>query len=145
MIFKYELRPIQYDDLTWLREWFTDKETKQRMGGMLPLEDFYNNTKEISNINHTVALGDETIYAFVSTETDEQDKCYISIIVNPNYRRQGIGYQVINEICRLHAKYNIYASIETNNTPSISLFTKCGFVNSNITVDGYANYIHPGI
>lgn len=87
---------------------------------------------------------EEQHYAIVSKETGdmmgdvsifytEKDRCFtVGITIAPSYQGQGYGYEILKELVKqLQAGYptlDIVALIEKENTKSIALFRKLGFI-----------------
>lgn len=57
-------------------------------------------------------------------------QAFVGIIIEGNFRNQGIGYQALNlliEKAREWSLLSLIAEVYSHNKPSISLFTKSGF------------------
>jgi RimJ/RimL family protein N-acetyltransferase len=112
-------------DLEILSEWFEDAETKSRFGGYLPLEKTYSNMCKIKNQRTFIFKDDDKMVGLATIEEDKET--YISILVNPQFRKQGYGKKVLFEVLKLCRAATICAYIEKDNTNSIKLFTAFGF------------------
>lgn len=53
----------------------------------------------------------------------------VTIHVSPNYRKKGIGKQVVEFVTNKHKEKNLVAYVKCNNKPSCRLFEKCGYIN----------------
>ena len=57
----------------------------------------------------------------------------LTLAVHPNFRRQGIAFQLISTLQNYaiqHQKQHLFLEVNIHNLPAISLYQKCGFIQS---------------
>ena len=67
-------------------------------------------------------------YTCVRAMYEEAQVCNVAVL--PEYRRQGIAKQLIEEMLRLSAEkgcQDCELEVNTENTPAVELYKKCGF------------------
>ena len=67
-------------------------------------------------------------YTCVRAMYEEAQVCNVAVL--PEYRRQGIAKQLIEEMLRLSAEKGCQVcelEVNTENTPAVDLYKKCGF------------------
>ncbi|MBQ3042538.1 MAG: ribosomal protein S18-alanine N-acetyltransferase [Clostridia bacterium] len=67
-------------------------------------------------------------YTCVRAMYEEAQVCNVAVL--PEYRRQGIAKQLIEEMLRLSAEKGCQVcelEVNTENTPAVELYKKCGF------------------
>ena len=122
-----------------LQEWLKDKATRKHLGGMLPLEDCINYM--ISNID-TLAyfvFKNEMPIGMVDVEFYPSEKTTsLSLLINPNFRKKGIGTFILKTTLQLDCFKNytrLDAFIEPENIASIKCFQNAGFQKMNEELD----------
>lgn len=127
-------------DIETLSEWFKNETTARRLGGMLPLDKFYDYASAQENKRNLMFFDDEKAVGHSDAEVDG-DTVSVSVLVNPKCRGQGYGRQILQQVIRLYAGKRLYAGIEEDNIESITLFSSCGFALTGKDKDGFLEYI----
>jgi len=124
------LAPLVRADLDLLREWFKDPETAARLGGMLPLEEWFENTKSLAGQANWLAYDGEAPVGHACLESYADGSASFALLVRPDLRRKGWGKRLAEAVIA-HAKetgvtiLNGYA--EGDNAASIKLMESAGF------------------
>lgn len=129
-----------------LQEWFKDKATRKHLGGMLPLENCVNYMLSSVDTLPYFVFENETPIGMVDLEFDSKSVCRegrekkasISLLINPNLRKKGLGTFLLNTILQLDCCKNcthLDAFIDPDNIASIKCFQKAGFIKMNKTPD----------
>ena len=100
-------------------------------------ENYFNYVTTAKNVFYFKVYSDEHLVGAIHCEIIDQI-LYMSIIVVPEYQKQGIGaailYDIQNKVLPLTFT-NIMVSIERSNTASLRLFNKMGFTKTSEDVD----------
>lgn len=143
---KTTLIPMEQSDLPTLEAWFKDQELRQRLGGMLPLQDYFDYVQGESNYFAWIAQdGDVPVgAAFIQIEPGEPQSC--AFLVNPVLRSQGYGRLILQQLMaqpEAGAVKQWKVGIEADNIPSQRCVTAVGFVPENGIEDeeGFVQYI----
>lgn len=131
------LERLQKTDLPILELWLEDAEVLKRMDGMLPLDEWYENTSRNDMYYTWLAYIGEQPIGTVIIELDEES-AYIGIITNPALRYKGYGKALISEVMKrpeLQAVTKWVASIEEDNVPCLACFSALGYVQEDLEPD----------
>jgi RimJ/RimL family protein N-acetyltransferase len=140
---KIKLRDINRNDLPALERWFEETETKNRLGGMLPLARWFENVRILTNQKNYMALTGEVSTGMVTLETYEDRTASIALLVNPALRNQGFGKAIIRHALKLlDGCTEVHAHIEQDNTASIRCFGACGFIECSVDADDMLDMVH---
>ena len=93
-------------------------------------ENYWNYVTSEENVPYYKIFSENTLVGTVHTEFDV-NTLYLSVLVFPEHQNKGYGTAVIRDVKSgvLPHKFNrIEISVATDNTASIRLFEKCGFV-----------------
>jgi len=127
MIFK----KIRKEHQSIFQEWFKDKATQKHLGGMLPLENCINYMISNTDTLAYLVFENETPIGMVDIEMDPLEKtASISLLINPNFRKKGLGTFLLETTLQLDCFKNytrLDAFIEPKNVASIKCFQKVGF------------------
>ena len=77
-----------------------------------------------------VALDGETVAGYVGSQTVIDESDMMNIAVHPDYRRKGIGENLINVLCdslRKRSSRALSLEVRASNSPAICLYEKLGF------------------
>jgi RimJ/RimL family protein N-acetyltransferase len=139
---KIQLQKMRLTDLKTLSSWFSEIETKRRLGGLPPLNDWFENTEKLANYKKLLAIVDGEIIGMATIEEYSDNSASISVLVNPARRKVGFGRQIVMEILTFaRPNLTIHAYIEVNNISSIRLFTVCGFTKGKTDTDGFTDFV----
>ena len=130
------IREVVLDDLNDILEWRNNKSTRKMSfnSGYINKDEhikWFN--KSLKNKNKFLFLGLKQNKKIGICSFDinlKQNKCEVSINLNPTYRNQGFSKILLkNSIKKIRNKYKgpIIANIKINNLKSISIFEKNGF------------------
>lgn len=94
-----------------------------------------------------VAKEDGKVVGYIGAYMVADELNITNVAVDPDYRRRGIGRELINEMIR-HAEKNrmttIYLEVRVSNTAAISLYRAAGFDNAGIRKNFYDNPTEDG-
>lgn len=140
------LEPIHRSHLPILVEWFEDSEVRKRMDGMLPLEEWYDNTSGSENYYAWLTYQGVQPVGAVIVEL-EDDTAYIGLMTAPSLRSQGYGKAMVREVMtrpELQSATKWVASIEEDNKPCLACFKSLGYVTEEKEADedGFFNFVY---
>ncbi|MEW5069082.1 N-acetyltransferase family protein [Bacillus subtilis] len=120
---------VKEPELNILEHWFEIEDTRRRMDGMLPLDEWY---ARVNNDEHnTVIMAyDGQLPAGVVVIEFGEERTYIGLIVNPLYRLQGYGKQILQKLLNdpeFKSVREWVACIEEDNRISLACFQAAGF------------------
>lgn len=95
---------------------------------------------ECENSYFLVAKSDSEIVGFAGFKIIIDEADIMNVVVNKNFRNQGIGSLLLNELINLADSLKIkQMTLEVNekNLPAISLYHKCGFIDIGIRKNYY--------
>ncbi|MDR0861416.1 MAG: GNAT family N-acetyltransferase [Oscillospiraceae bacterium] len=137
------LRPLAAPDLRTLQNWFSDVETAKRLGGMLPLEAWFANTKDAPNHKSQLATDGNLAIGMTTVETYDDNSAGVSILINPKQRNRGHGKRVVAEALKqLPNGTAVHAYIDADNPHSAALFAALGFRRNGIDPDGLTDFVY---
>ncbi|MFH0348256.1 GNAT family N-acetyltransferase [Bacillus vallismortis] len=120
---------VKEPELKIIEHWFRNEDTRRRMDGMLPLDVWYARVNEDENDSVIMAYDGQLPAGMVVMEFVEE-RAYIGLIVNPLYRLQGYGKQILQNL-RNHPDLTRVrewaACIEEDNQISVACFQAAGF------------------
>ena len=89
-----------------------------------------------------VALDGDRVAGYVGSQTVLGGSDMMNLAVLPEYRKQGIGERLVNELAE-HLKENgascLVLEVRQSNEPAISLYTKLGFQQVGLRPNYYRN------
>lgn len=77
-----------------------------------------------------VAVDGETVIGYVGSQTVLGETDMMNIAVHPDYRKQGIGTELILELIRelsARGSHSLMLEVRASNEPAISVYAKLGF------------------
>ncbi len=93
--------------------------------------DMLNQTTNLKNFYGKVCEIDGKVVGYVGAIYDFWDGEILNIAVKNEYRKQGIGEKLMQEIIdflRLEKKENVFLEVRKSNLPAQSLYQKLGFM-----------------
>ncbi len=93
--------------------------------------DMLNQTASLKNFYGKVCEIDGNIVGYIGCIYDFWDGEILNIAVKIEYRKQGVGEKLMQEIIdflRLEKKENVFLEVRKSNLPAQSLYQKLGFV-----------------
>jgi GNAT superfamily N-acetyltransferase len=129
--YQVTLIPMGQPDLPILQGWFEDKELRHRLGGMLPLQKYFDYVQSESNYFAWMAYdGDVPVgAAFIQIEPGEPQSC--AFLVHPELRSQGYGRLILQQLMaqpEVGAVKKWEVGIEGDNITSQRCMAAVGFV-----------------
>ena len=89
-----------------------------------------------------VALDGETVAGYVGSQSVMGESDMMNIAVHPDYRRQGLAEQLVEELCKalkLGGNTCLTLEVRASNAPAISLYEKTGFSQIGLRKNYYRN------
>ncbi|MDR4434841.1 GNAT family N-acetyltransferase [Bacillus tequilensis] len=120
---------MKESELEILKHWFENEDTRRRMDAMLPLEAWYERVSEDEDDTILMAYDGQLTAGMAVIEFGEK-QTYIGLIVNPLYRLQGYGKQILKKLLNEPEFSRVRewtASIEEDNQISLACFQAVGF------------------
>jgi len=104
----------------------------------------------ISNENNLflVAAVDGAVAGYCGCYTVAWEGYICNVAVSKNFRRQGIGYKMLNELIMRAEDRGIFSltlEVRVSNLPAINLYKKLGFVEAGIRKDFYTKPVEDAI
>ncbi|MCY7783985.1 MULTISPECIES: GNAT family N-acetyltransferase [unclassified Bacillus (in: firmicutes)] len=120
---------VKEPELKILEHWFEHEDTRRRMDGMLPLDDWY--ARVSKDEQDTVIMAyDGQLPAGMAVIEFGEERTYIGLIVNPLYRLQGYGKRILQKLLADQDFTSVrewVACIEEDNRVSLACFQAAGF------------------
>lgn len=140
------LEPLGRNHLPLLAAWFEDGEVRERMDGMLPLEEWFDYTSGNDMYYVWLAYHEEKPVGTVFIELDGES-AYIGLIINPSLRNQRYGKALVREVMNhpeLQSVHTWVAWIEADNKPCLACFKSLGYVTDDEETDedGFYNLVY---
>lgn len=131
---KVQLRPYQTTDFEKVNRYFPKKEINRYVNGggylILSLLGIYRSFFRLL-VDDKQLLGTGVIRWKYSRDTNRFGWWLYAIWINPNFRGQGLGMvlmeELFNELREKHVK-RVYLTVRNNNSIAINLYNKLGFV-----------------
>ncbi|WP_420976829.1 GNAT family N-acetyltransferase [Bacillus vallismortis] len=120
---------VKEPELEIIEHWFRNEETRRRMDGMLPLDVWYARVNKDETDSVIMAYDGQLPAGMVVVEFVEE-RAYIGLIVNPLYRLQGYGKQILKKLLGdpdFSRVREWAACIEEDNRISLASFQAAGF------------------
>lgn len=138
-----EFVELTHEELKILDEWFKDKELMDRLGGILPLQDWFGFVQENPNYYTWMVYSKGTAVGQISLEISSDNSASISILTNPALLNQGYGKKMINTLLQrpeISTVEIIKVGIEQDNIVSRHIFKQVGFIEEGIDEDNFINF-----
>ncbi|MBY4605777.1 MULTISPECIES: GNAT family N-acetyltransferase [Bacillus] len=120
---------LKEPELKILEQWFENEDTMRRMDGMLPLDVWYARVNKDEDDTVIMAY-DGQLPAGMAVMEFVEERAYIGMIVNPMYRLQGYGKQILKKLLNDPDFIRVRewaACIEEDNQISLACFQGAGF------------------
>ena len=144
---KVLLVPMEQSDLTILQSWFEDEELSKRLGGILPLQQYFDFVQSDPNYFAWKAMrGDAPIGAvFIQVEPSEPQS--FGFLVKPDLRSRGYGQLILQRLMiqpEVASVKEWKVGIESDNIASQRCLASVGFVPESGVEDkqGFLQYIY---
>lgn len=116
-------------DLQRYRSWFADAEIARFLA--YPTDDWFSHVTGSDNAGCWAAVGfDETMFAEIQVDRDEEGVGHIELAVSPHLRGRGYGTRSL--LAFLSGPGSVYAElhahIEIDNAASLACFQRCDFI-----------------
>ncbi|HEK9103800.1 TPA: GNAT family N-acetyltransferase [Bacillus pseudomycoides] len=140
------MRTFQDDDMNIMVSWFEDSEVHKRLGGMLPLQEWYSFAKDNKSYNIWVAEQEGKIIGISMVEIEEGTGS-IALLIDPSLRGKGLGKEIIRKTMLLGEMKDLkkwFAGIEMDNIACLKCFESNGYSYEDIRPDedGYYSLIY---
>lgn len=140
------LVPMKQADLSTLQSWFEDKELSKRLGGMLPLQKYFDYVQSESNYFAWMALEGDTPVGAVFMENEAGEPQSFAFLVKPELRSGGYGKRILQKLMAQPELSNAEewkVGIEPDNIASQRCLASVGFVPESGIEDaeGFLQYI----
>ena len=89
-----------------------------------------------------VALDGDAVAGYVGSQTVIDETDMMNIAVHPDYRRQGIGQELVERLCELlreRGSKGLLLEVRVSNGSAIALYEKLGFVQVGLRRNYYRN------
>lgn len=137
---------MEQSDLPTLQTWFEDAELRRRLGGMLPLQKYFDYVQSEADYFAWMALEGDTPVgaAFIQVEPGEPQS--FAFLVNPGLRSQGYGRLIVQQLMARPeaALVEVWkVGIEPDNLASQRCLASVGFGLENRAEDeeGFLQYV----
>ncbi|AJO57398.1 GNAT family N-acetyltransferase [Bacillus subtilis] len=120
---------VKESELKILEHWFENEDTRRRMDGMLPLDEWYARVNKDKHDTVIMAYDGQLPAGMAVIEFGEE-RTYIGLIVNPLYRLQGYGKRILQKLLTEPDFTSVrewVACIEEDNRISLACFQAAGF------------------
>ena len=94
---------------------------------------------EISDFKVLKVIKDENIYGFAVVKINQNTNHIMSIGVDPEFRRLGIGKMLIDKVKNLDLNKEVTLNVQISNEIAIFFYKKCGFKILKVLKDYYQN------
>ena len=141
------LVPMGQSDLVILQSWFEDEELSERLGGMLPLQQYFDYVQSEPNYFAWMTLEGDTPVgaAFMQVESGEPQG--FAFLVKPVLRSRGYGRLIVQKLMaqpEASTAKEWKVGIESDNIASQRCLASVGFVPESGVADeeGFLQYIY---
>lgn len=138
-----EFVELNLEELKILDEWFKDKELMDRLGGTLPLQEWFGYVQKNPKYYTWMAYSKSTPIGQINLEISPDYSASINVLTNPILRNKGYGKMMLNTLLQrpeLSTVKVIEVGIEQDNTASLHIFKQVGFIEEGIDEDGFINF-----
>ncbi|WP_244965740.1 GNAT family N-acetyltransferase [Paenibacillus alvei] len=140
------LEVMNHSYLPILEAWFEDSELRERMDGMLPLQEWFDYMTENDMYFAWMAYHGEQPVGAIFVEL-EDGTAYIGLMTEPALRSQGIGKAMVREVMALPEMESVktwVAGIEEDNMPCLACFKSLGYLSKEEEADedGFYNLVY---
>lgn len=132
-------RELNERHLHILEEWFQDDEVLKRLGGLLPIEQWFQYVKGSEDSWAWIVFSEEVPVGNLYLEVLEDSSAYISLLTNPELRNRGYGKKMLKTFLQrpeINKVDKIEVAIETDNIASLACFKHVGFKENGMDEDG---------
>lgn len=133
---------VNHNDLEILEVWFKDKELILRLGGTLPLHQWFQYVIGNPNYYAWMVYENNVPVGQINLEIYDDFSAFVSILTNPKLRNRGYGKRILEMLLNrqeLSIVKIIKVEIEPDNLASLHCFKKVGFIEEGINNEGYIN------
>lgn len=144
-------RRVSFGDAKTIRCWRNDPNVLQfqRNSVEIELEDhlkwFNSRLERVQQEPFEAFMLAGQVIGFLRMEINDNSEGFISIILSPSLRGQGIGFFLLSkflEILESHKEPRLFvAEIHKDNHPSIKIFERCGFVKEAQIDEDFSRYV----
>lgn len=141
---KVTLVEMKQTDLATLRLWFEDRELSKRLGGMLPLEKYFDYVQSEPDYFAWMALEGANSVGAVFMQIEPGEPQGFVVLVKPELRSQGYGRSIIRQLMAQAQGIGEWkVGIEPDNIASRRCHEAAGFVPQSGVADneGFMQYI----
>lgn len=138
-----EFIELNHEELKILDEWFKDEELMNRLGGTLPLKDWFGYVQKNPDYYTWMAYSKSIPVGQINLEVSPDHSASIGIMTNPALRNKGYGKMMLNTLLQrpeISTVEVIEVGIEQDNIASIHCFKQVGFIEEGIDEDDYINF-----
>ena len=140
------LVPMEQSDLAILQSWFKDAELRKRLGGMLPLQQYFDFVQSEPNYFAWKAMEGDAPIGVVFVQVEPSEPQSFGFLVKPTLRSRGYGRLILQKLMALPEVASVKewkAGIESDNIASQRCLASVGFVPESSVEDeqGFLQYI----
>ncbi|MBV9866971.1 MAG: GNAT family N-acetyltransferase [Abitibacteriaceae bacterium] len=127
------LRQVDDQAIATLEQWFQDIKLRCRLGGMLPLRDWFGYIQAEPDHFAWIAYEDGQPVGYVDLEREDKTTASTILLVNPALRGHDYGKRILHALLtqpEVTTLEQVEAIIETDNQASLHCFRDVGFVDA---------------
>lgn len=116
-----------------LEQWFQDIKLRCRLGGMLPLREWFDYIQAEPDHLAWIAYEDEQPVGYVDLEPEDKTSASTILLVNPALRGHDYGKRILHALLarpEVATLKQVEAIIETDNQASLHCFRDVGFMDA---------------
>jgi RimJ/RimL family protein N-acetyltransferase len=118
-------------DIRTMTAWFDDAELRRRLGGYLPLDQWYAAVCRLPE--HLLWMADDgsVCVGHIAFEIDQEEQSWVAVVVNPSLRGRGYCVRLWRALLAQSevARVRVFrAEVEQDNVASLRCLAAAGFV-----------------
>lgn len=135
--------PLKKSHEQTLKDWFSNDELGMKFLPTYAKPEDYTKLIDFKKRHFWIVSQENTAIGFFDLEIESTDKCYIAFYIAPQFRKKGLGEQLLKQALQLTEIQNtkiIEAGVEVENESSIALLKKFDFIYSYTDEDAMLMY-----
>ena len=136
------LRPFRSSDFSIYQGWFSDPETRRWVS--CPDGRWLAHVSHCGRCACWVLEDAGQLGGVLQVDWDERGRAFVSVVVDPNKRRQGLGARLLRSFLAYQSQdfELVAACVEPDNRASLALALRCGFEQIEVDDDGFVQLQH---